>query len=68
MLAAGAALTVGGCDAPWVSVAHADPMDEPVSLAPQYGAPPEWYERERPVQRTDAGVATDARPPRVPLR
>ena len=68
LLAAGAALALGGCDAPWISEAHADPMEEPVSMAPQYGAPPEWYEtpRRRPLQ--DAGAPADASAPPGPVR
>jgi hypothetical protein len=56
LVAAGAAMTLSGCDAPWISVAHADPVDDAISLAPQYGAPPEWLERRR---RGDAGVSAD---------
>lgn len=68
LLAASAALALGGCDAPWISEAHADPMEEPVSMAPQYGAPPEWYDppRRRPLQ--DAGAPADASAPPGPVR
>lgn len=68
LLAAGAAFALGGCDGPWISEAHADPMEEPVSMAPQYGAPPEWYDppRRRPAQ--DAGAPADAGPPPGPVR
>lgn len=63
LLAAGAALALGGCDGPWISEAHADPMEEPVSMAPQYGAPPEWYEESRRPRQVDAGAPVDAAVP-----
>lgn len=67
LLAAGAALALSACDAPFVSVAHADPLD-PVSMAPQYGAPPDWDPPPPPRPVTDAGVAprADAGAPRRP--
>jgi hypothetical protein len=68
LLAAGAALALGGCDAPWISEAHADPMEEPVSMAPQYGAPPEWYEEHRRRTSQDAGAPVDASAPPGPVR
>lgn len=68
LLAAGAALALGGCDRPWISEAHADPMEEPVSMAPQYGAPPEWYETPRRPRVVDAGAPADAAPPPAPVR
>ncbi|MFO0628987.1 MAG: hypothetical protein U0325_25660 [Polyangiales bacterium] len=68
LLAAGAAWALGGCDAPWISEAHADPMEEPVSMAPQYGAPPEWYESPRQRPQRDAGAPADVSPPPPPVR
>ncbi len=68
LLAAGAALALGGCDTPWISEAHADPMEEPVSMAPQYGAPPEWYDPPRRPRIADAGAAVDAAAPPAPVR
>lgn len=68
LLAASAALALGGCDAPWIAVAHADPMEEPVSMAPQYGAPPEWYDRPRAPPALDAGAPADVGAPSAPVR
>src|SRR6188472_1578861 len=44
--AAGAALTLAGCDGAIVSSAQADEGDEPVRMTPQYGAPS--YDPEPP--------------------
>lgn len=62
IVAAGAALTLAGCDGSIVGTAHADMEDEPVRQTPQYGAPgydpepPPPPPQQGPVPRVDAGT------------